>query len=313
MIKKSLGLCCHYLENDKNKLKQTTLKLGAYQDDKYSKERIIKSYNDNVHTLVNYLPAILDDYPVFRMPSGIFPLFDQVPRDYWDNDIIGELLCKLGKIILEKNARVTFHPAQFCSLSSDNEQVINNSIKEIEHHAWIFDTMGIPKSNFYCINVHGGKANKQDNLKKNINRLNDSAKSRLSLENDETSYSISDLIEVSKDCDVPLVWDSHHHSFNPGNLSEVEAMELAIQTWKVKPLQHISNSRDPNGNFQKRRAHSDYITYIPDCQLKSLLNGIVDIDVEAKMKNLAIDNLVKMLTEPNSQVDSVRDHATIDH
>jgi hypothetical protein len=47
-FKKSLGLCCHYLEGNKNKLKQTSLKLGAFKKEKYSKDRIVKAYNDNV-------------------------------------------------------------------------------------------------------------------------------------------------------------------------------------------------------------------------------------------------------------------------
>jgi hypothetical protein len=44
-------------------------------------------------------------------------------------------------------------------------------------------------------------------------------------------------------------------------------------------------------SFQKRRAHSDYIHYVPDVQLSLLKSGLVDLDVEAKMKNLAIDKM----------------------
>jgi UV DNA damage repair endonuclease len=45
------------------------------------------------------------------------------------------------------------------------------------------------------------------------------------------------------------------------------------------------------GSFVERRKHSDYIHYIPDCQLAGLLNDAVDVDVEAKMKNLAVNKL----------------------
>ncbi len=40
---------------------------------------------------------------------------------------------------------------------------------------------------------------------------------------------------------IPIVFDYHHHSFNTGDLSEQQALELAISTWGgIVPAVHNS-------------------------------------------------------------------------
>lgn len=48
-----------------------------------------------------------------------------------------------------------------------------------------------------------------------------------------------------------------------------------------------------NGSFTERRKHSDYVHYIPEYQLKLNNENILDIEMEFKMKNLAIEKAVK--------------------
>lgn len=276
-------------------LKVSSLQLGRYNKGLYSEEKVRETYFNNLNNLLKNLEFVFSKgYTLFRFPSGIFPLFDKVPQELWDNGINKRLLSKIGKLVKDYEVRATFHPGQFCSLSSDREDVVINSVIEINHHSWIFDQMGLPASTFCAINVHGGKSDRISNLVNGISLLDKSARSRLTLENCETSYNVSQLYEVYEQTGVPVVWDSHHHSFNDGGLNYTQAMEISMKTWgNVKPLQHISNSRDPEGSFQKRRAHSDYINTIPECQLKGLRSGKIQVDIEAKMKNLAIDKILK--------------------
>lgn len=295
MKKSNLGLCCQYMENGKNILKVSGLQLGRYNRGLYSEEKIKQTYVDNVQNLINNLDRVFSEgFTLFRFPSGILPLFDRVPEHLWDNREIKRLLNKLGTLTKSHSVRATFHPGQYCSLSSDSDDVIRNSVSEINHHAWIFDQMGLDATPYYAINVHGGKGDREKNLIKGISWLSDSARARLTLENCETAYSIRQLYRVHEATGVPLVWDSHHHSFKGSGLSDEKAMLLAASTWgKVKPLQHISNSRNPEGTFQKRRAHSDYITEFPGCQLEMLLADEVQVDVEAKLKNDSIDRIME--------------------
>ena len=194
------------------------------------------------------------------------------------------------------NIRITTHPDQFVLLSSNKEEVNNKSILMLEHYGWIFDCMELPKNNYYCINIHGGTKGNSNILISNINKLSNSVKSRLTLENDERSYSVKELYEVYLQTGIPIVFDSHHHTFNAENLSIEEALNLSIETWnKIKPLTHLSNSNPDfvNGSFLDRRKHSDYVYSI--CEYQKILNNEnkIDIDFEFKMKNFAIKKAIK--------------------
>ncbi len=154
--------------------------------------------------------------------------------------------------------------------------------------------MGFDRTPYYAINIHGGKANRKEQLISVIKSLPESVKSRLTLENDEKSYTVTDLVQIHNHCGVPVVFDSHHHNFNTGGLTPIDASNLALSTWgKIKGLQHLSNTEPgkENAGFNDRRAHSQMIHYVPDFQLQYMRDDTVDIDVEAKSKNLAIFKL----------------------
>jgi UV DNA damage endonuclease len=161
----------------------------------------------------------------------------------------------------------------------------------------MFDMMGLDHSPQYAINIHGGKSDRTSRLIDQIKSLPDNVRKRLTLENDENSYNVLDLLEVYQQTSVPVVFDSHHHTFNDGDLSMTDAFEAACETWPrgVKPLQHISNT-EPSlsaGSVIDRRKHSNFIHYVPEPQLQALRDNTVDVECEAKMKNLAVFKMSK--------------------
>ena len=126
---------------------------------------------------------------------------------------------------------------------------------------------------------------------KNFERLPNSVKSRLTVENDDkaTMYSVKDLYDgVFKVIGIPIVFDYHHHRFCDGGLSEKEALEMAISTWPkgITPVVHYSESRSKERLDESIRpqAHSDYVYDYIDSY-----GNDVDIMIEAKHKELAID------------------------
>jgi UV DNA damage endonuclease len=299
----ALGVCCQWLEpytkRDgsvvyENSINERTLQLGRFQKGFYSKAYIKEVYINNINELIRVVPKLVaNNIKVFRMSSGLFSLAEY-NRDILDNDEqISLLLGKLGSLFMNFNIRVTTHPDQFVVLSSDNPATVDNAIKELSHHAWVFDKMGLPVSRNAAINIHGGKSDRTQQLISVVSNLPDNVRNRLTFENDESAYNIVDLLTVYYSTGVSIVWDSHHHTFNDGGLDIDEAYGLAMLTWRntgCKPLQHLSNTTPglENGNFTERRKHSDYIHYIPECQYQGLINDVVDVDVEAKMKNLAV-------------------------
>lgn len=288
----SIGLCCHWLvENNVNTLNQQTLQLNRYKSGYYSIEKIQQVYMNNIQNVINHIPIISNFTNCFRLSSSLFPLADIVPHELWDNDNIKLMLKSAGDMFKEQNIRVTTHPGQFCVISSNTDSVIEKSIKELDLHAWIFDCMGFDESPYYAINIHGGVKNNNDKLVSIINSLSNNIKNRLTLENDEYSYNLLELADISSVTGIPIVFDSHHHVFNTGGLTLDEAYTLSLATWNnIKPLQHLSNSEPNNSN---KRQHSQYVHYIPDCQLEALIYDTVDIDFEFKLKNIAINKFRK--------------------
>lgn len=302
----SIGLCCQYLEpivkksgtvEYKNILGEKNLQYGQYINNKYSLKDIKDTWIQNVNNLFTSLIKIHQaGFKLFRVSSNLFPLYDSLTQELNDSIEVKNILKKIGHFAIQNSIRLTCHPDQFVVISSNNQEVINKSIKMLEHHAWIFDNMDLPYTPYYAINIHGGAKGNSDILINSILSLKDNVKSRLTLENDERSYSVSDLFKVYQQTQVPILYDSHHHSFNEDGLSSEKAFELSCNTWaSIKPLTHLSNT-DPalkNGSFTERRKHSDYVHYIPDYQFDANNQDQIDIEFEFKMKNLAIKKAVQ--------------------
>ena len=235
----------------------------------------------------------------YRMSSDMFPWateYEFVQLKDWKE--ISTILKRCGNKANEYGQRLTFHPGPFNVLVSPNENVVLNTIKDLEVHGKIMDAMGLSqtpynKINIHCNGVYGDKTSAMDRFIKNFQRLSESVKTRLTIENDDKAsmYSVKDLMYIHKKIGIPIVFDYHHHTFNTGDLSEQQALELAMSTWpkNITPAVHYSESKalHENNTKLKPQAHSDYINAIPNTY-----NMGVDIMVEAKQKDLAILNYI---------------------
>lgn len=280
-----------------NSIKEKSLQLGAYKNGKYSEERIVETYHNNVNELIKLIPKLVENKIFsFRVSSNILPLFDKAGDIAKNDEKLIQKFKILGELFLKNKIRVSTHPGQFTVISSDRDEVIANSVRELEYHAWMFDRMGLAQTPYYAINIHGGKRDRSNRMVDTILELPENIRSRLTLENDERCYNPRQLVEVSEKTNVPVVWDSHHHTFNDGNMTAEEAMWACIETWgEYKPLQHLSNTFEglEKGNFSERRKHSYHIHNIPDVQREVMEADLVDVDVEAKGKNLAVIQMRK--------------------
>ncbi len=237
----------------------------------------------------------LNDIYFFRLSSTIIPWGDHIDitqlKDY--KEIKFELK-KAGDFARYWGMRINSHPGPFVVLTSPNEEVVKNAIADLELHGKIFDMMGLEKSHFNNINIHcngvyGDKKSAMDRFIKNFQRLSNSVKMRLTVENDDKAsmYSVKDLMYIYEETGIPIVFDYHHHQFCTGDLSEEQALRLAATTWPngIRQEVHYSESKALHENNQKEKpqAHSDYINQLPNTY------GLdIDIMVEAKAKELAI-------------------------
>jgi len=308
----ALGICCQWVQERtkrngevvlENIINEQSLQLGAYKNGKYSRERILETYRNNVSEILRIIPVLnANKIKSFRLSSGIFPLFEFANHIARHDEQILRDLTIAGTEFKKAGIRVTCHPGQYTVLSSDKQSVVENAKKELEYHAWVFDQMGFDQTPYYAINIHGGKSDRSQQLIDVVKSLPNNVKNRLTLENDEKCYNVKELIQIHAATNVPVVFDSHHFTFNSDDFDFDYAYSACVDTWgNIVPLQHLSNSEigTENGSFNERRSHSKLIRYVPEKQLNAIRNNLIDLDIEAKSKNIAV---LKMREDFNVEI-----------
>tara|TARA_B100000287_G_scaffold391800_1_gene403722 strand:- start:739 stop:1593 length:855 start_codon:yes stop_codon:yes gene_type:complete len=244
----------------------------------------------------------------YRMSSDIAPWHSEYELEQLpDFAEIAESLARAGALAKSYGQRITTHPGPFNKLTSPTPHVVTNTIVDLENHGRIFDLMGLPRSPYAKINIHVGahynnKPMAIDNFCRNFERLSDSVKSRLTVENDDKAslYSTKELYDdVYSRIGIPIVFDYHHHKFCTGGQDEEEALLTACMTWgDIRPVVHYSQSRSVEHNDPKIRgnAHSDsYWTPI------DLYNLDLDVMLECKHKELGLFKMRQLLQEANNE------------
>lgn len=275
------------ISTNRSMIKKTFMQKGI----EYAGELALKNVLD-LEEIIHW--NIKNDIFLYRMSSDVFPwaseyYIESLPQ-YLD---IKYVLQMIGETATKHGVRIGCHPGPFNVLCSPNPNVVQNTIKDLETHAEIFDMMGLSQTPYNKINIHcngtyGDKIASMQRFCDNFDKLSDSVKSRLTVENDDKAsmYTVKDLMYIHERIGIPIVFDYHHHSIHNEGMSERDALAMAVATWgDVKPVVHYSSSKQKEtGNPKdKPQAHADYIleeinTYGFD----------VDIMLECKAKELAL-------------------------
>lgn len=253
----------------------------------------------------------------FRISSDILPhisnrnLIRGKSRLAYSLNQFKPILRRIGKFAASHGHRITFHPGPFTILNTPHKDKWKNTRREIYWHCEFLDLCGCgPES---CIVIHGGGIynNKDAAMKRWISRYNllpVKMRRRIVLENDETCFSIADVLQMSaaikpysawgmRITRCPVVFDIFHHKCQDiirernGAAKQAAAktfMPRVLMTWLWRPKMHISQqSRGRLGQ------HSYYVNFIPDW----LINYDVDLMVEAKAKEKAIKRLISNMKD----------------
>ncbi len=295
------GLCCLFIEEPVRFRTTTASSLLKLPRDK-ALSKLSAICLDNSRNLQKAL-EILDSLDIrsFRITSQFLPVFTHPRTSYAldelpDADEITASLRTAGKFAAAKNIRLSFHPDQFIIISSPREDVVANSARDLEYHAMLADLIGADVINVHLGGVYGSKKDATGRFSRNFKRLPANVRRRLTLENDDVSYTPSDLHPLCMELGIPLVYDVHHHRCNPDGISTEAATELCMATWRNagrgEPYFHVSSPK--NGwDGAAVKSHADYIdpSDFPRCWLR--LKYDFTVDVEAKAKELAVLRLMK--------------------
>lgn len=235
----------------------------------------------------------------FRLSSQILPLKTHPIFGYDVADLPGasEIIRRFqscGSFIQTHALRASFHPDQFIVLSSPRSGVVESSLREIEYQAEVSQWIGADVINIHIGGAYDDKAAALAAFARNVNRLSDRARSRLTVENDDVLYAPRDLLPMCRSENVPLVYDVHHHRCNPDAMSVEAATDSAAATWNREPLFHVSS---PIGGWKgpTPRRHHDFINVRDFPPIWESMR--LTVEVEAKAKELAVSRLQRALIE----------------
>lgn len=288
-----LGLCCQFVR-EPIKFRTTTvtamLRLSR-------RERLVRlaelgrANADALYAALTYCAGA--GIGAFRINSQILPVKTHPEAGYAIADLPGaEAIVarfrECGAFAREQGLRLSFHPDQFVVLNSPNPQTLAHSLAELDYQAEVAEWVGADTLNIHGGGAYGDKVAALAALRRNITRLPDRVRSRLTLENDDKVYTPADLLPVCTELGVPLVYDVHHHRCLPDSLSVAAATQCARETWRTEPLFHLSSPLE-GWNGPKPERHHDYID--PRDFPKEWLGWPLTVEVEAKAKELAVEKL----------------------
>jgi UV DNA damage endonuclease len=276
------------ITTNRSMIKKTFLERGI----PYAAELAIQNVKD-LETIIHW--NVQNDIKFFRISSGMFPWASEYSIEELPNiSEIREVMTRIGGFVKEHGVRLGCHPGPFNVLCSPSDNVVQNTLIDLELHGKVLDLLQLShtpynKINIHCNGTYGDKIASMQRFCDNYDRLSESVKSRLTIENDDKAsmYSVKDLMYIHERIGIPIVFDYHHHTFNTGGLSEQEALELAISTWPdgITPVVHYSSSKPKeSGNPKdKPQAHADYIL-----ERINTYSHNVDVMLECKMKEMAL-------------------------
>jgi len=137
--------------------------------------------------------------------------------------------------------------------------------------------------------VYGDKATAMERFKENFRRLSPSAQNRLVLENDDKSYTLRDVLEISSELNIPVVFDNLHHELNPCDMEFQQILLSVKSTWKsvdgpVKFHYSDSDSEKRGGAHSKFVVTKNFLDYIDKI-------SAIDADIMLEVKDKEISAL----------------------
>ncbi len=237
----------------------------------------------------------------FRVNSQILPIKTHPTCGYEVDDLpegdeIVRRFKTCGEFVRNHKLRTCFHPDQFVVLNSQRPDVVDKSVQEIEYQAQISEWIGADVVNIHGGGAYGDKPKALADFARTLDRLSSRVRSRLTVENDDKTYTPTDLLPICNAESIPLVYDVHHHRCNPDGLTVEQATRKALATWDREPMFHISSPIE-GWKGPKPERHHDFIDVkdFPECWRRKKIT----VEVEAKAKEAAVLNLKNELKRTN--------------
>ena len=210
----------------------------------------------------------------YRISSCLLPLVtDATLRIFYDDlpdmRCIETALSEVGAAAKDYGVSISSHPDQFNVLTSYSQDVINRSIIELNHQAYVLDLMHLPQnySAPMCLHLNLSPDFKRETLSDYIDRFavslascSQSVRNRLVLENEDKGFWNCKNLYESFGKFIPLVFDNLHNDANQSPWTAQECFDKFHKTWgSYTPVMHWSE-----GTLEKPRSHAEFASHVPE-------------------------------------------------
>jgi UV DNA damage endonuclease len=212
----------------------------------------------------------------------------------------------LGNKARRHGIRLSTHPGQYTVLNAPDPELAAKAAADLEQDSLLLDALGAGPEAAVVVHVggvYGDSAAALTRFARAHERLSDRARARVVIEHDERSFDLADVLELHHLTGARVIYDMHHHRCNraPAFAAHADAMAAAAATWPagVRPKVHISSPRTELRSVKRGKRsvavaplldqHADFVTPWDLAELLAAAPGPVDVMVEAKAKDLAVE------------------------
>lgn len=259
---------------------------------------------ENLHNTLRLLRHnVANDIHFYRMTSRLIPLATHEELSDWNfMPPLKEKLRELGDFVEKNDMRVDFHPDHFVLINSLKEDVLKNSIKNLNLHRLLLRGMRIDTVYRCVMHVGGNYKDTEKSLERFVDNwmlVPQPIQEMIMLENDDTSFTMEDTLYLCEKLGIPLVFDYHHHLAHHQNPDWQEHWLRVVDTWKSSPMpikMHISSPKSENAF----RHHADFVDVEMFFRFLQAIKGTVpqiDCMIEAKQKDQALFTLMEQCSQ----------------
>ena len=231
---------------------------------------------------------IQHDIYFYRLSSDLVPFATHEINDWewWEDQEVLSITNEIKNLQEKYELRLSVHPGQYNVLNSPNPSVINNTINDLAYHKKILEAVNGQDMILHIGGVYGDKDLAIKRFAENYLKLSVGIKNLLRIENDDKSFTLSDVVRVHHLTGAPICFDIHHHNCHHNKDKLDPLLQIVWESWGDSvPKCHISSGK----NHSTDRGHHNFIL---EDDLDTLLGLIgqrnVDIMFEAKLKEQSV-------------------------
>ncbi len=322
-----------YLENASPSRTMTMASFSKLADREAGLRKLERIAEENLRNTLRLLKHNrYMDVRVYRLTSKLIPLATHDDLSDWDPyPALAPSFAEVGAFVREYDMRVSFHPDHFTVLNTPRKDVFEKSVRDLDHHVRMLEAMGLDGralNNIHVGGSYGDKAAAGKRFVEQFGRIEPRIADRLTLENDDKTFTAAETLAIAEEVGIPMVLDIHHDAVNRSDETAGELWPRIIRTWdrlgwnvvhsadpalKLPPKIHVSSPK----SVSDPRGHADYVEPGPLLEFLYRIAEIspaLDVMIEAKKKDDALLRLMEHFRtlEAGGQPVRVRDGGTVE-